>query len=41
MSTVALSFRAKQPGSEADHSPPSSVDVIIGGIIPPHHHTSS
>jgi hypothetical protein len=28
-------------GREADHSPPSSVQVKNGGAIPPLHHTSS
>jgi hypothetical protein len=31
----------KQPGSEADHSPPSSSEVKNGGAIPPLPHMSS
>jgi hypothetical protein len=36
----ALSAEVKRPGREADHSSPSSVDVI-GGAIPPLLHASS
>jgi hypothetical protein len=28
----------KRPGREADHTPPSSVEVKNGGAIPPFHH---
>jgi hypothetical protein len=38
---LALSHRVKRLGREADHSPPSSVDVENGGAIPPLPHTSS
>jgi hypothetical protein len=31
----ALSPGVKRPGREANHSPPSSVDVKNGGAIPP------
>jgi hypothetical protein len=31
----APSLRAKRPGREADHSPPSSVEVKMHGAIPP------
>jgi hypothetical protein len=33
--------RANQPRREADHSPPSSVEVKNGGAIPPFPHSSS
>jgi hypothetical protein len=36
----ALSVGAKQPGCEADHSPPSSAEVKNGGAIPPFPHMS-
>jgi hypothetical protein len=32
---AAISLGVKQPDREADHSPPSSVDVKNGGAIPP------
>jgi hypothetical protein len=31
----AISTGVKQPGLEADHSPPSSAEVKNGGAIPP------
>jgi hypothetical protein len=31
----------KQPGHEADHSPPSSAEVKNGGVIPLVPHTTS
>jgi hypothetical protein len=34
MGTGATSLGIKQPGREADHSPPSSVEVK-SGVIPP------
>jgi hypothetical protein len=37
----ALSPGVKQPGSEADHTPQSSAEVINGGDIPPLPRTSS
>jgi hypothetical protein len=36
-----LSPGVKRPGREADHLPPSSVDVKNGGAVPPLPHTSS
>jgi hypothetical protein len=36
-----LSPAVKRPGREADHSPPSSVEVKNGGAMPPLSHTSS
>jgi hypothetical protein len=36
-----LSPGVKRPGSEADHSPPSSAEVKNGGAISPFPHTSS
>jgi hypothetical protein len=36
-----LSPGVKWPGREADHSPPSSVEVKSGGAMPPLPHTSS
>jgi hypothetical protein len=32
---------SKAPGHEADHSPPTSVEVRNGGAIPPFPHLSS
>jgi hypothetical protein len=37
----AFSLWVKRPGSEADHSPPSSAEVKNGGVIPPLPHISS
>jgi hypothetical protein len=37
----ALSLRLKRLGREADHLPPSSAEVKIGGAIPPLSHPSS
>jgi hypothetical protein len=37
----ALSLGVKQPGDEADHSPPYSAKVKKGGGIPPLLHMSS
>jgi hypothetical protein len=37
----ALSLHVKQPGREADNSPPSSAEVKNGGAITPLPHTSS
>jgi hypothetical protein len=39
--TGTLSPGVKRPGSEANHSPPSSTEVKNGGAAPPHPHTSS
>jgi hypothetical protein len=41
LATGALSSGLKPPGREADHSPPSSVEVKNGEAIPPLSHTSS
>jgi hypothetical protein len=38
---AALSLRLKRPGSESDHSPPSSAEIKNGGAIPPLPYTSS
>jgi hypothetical protein len=37
----AVSSEENGGGGEADHSPPSNVDVKNGGTIPPLPHTSS
>jgi hypothetical protein len=34
-------FGSRQPGPEADHSPPTIVEVKNGGAISPFSHTSS
>jgi hypothetical protein len=34
-------YTTQRPGSGADHSPPTSVEVKNGGAIPPPLHTSS
>jgi hypothetical protein len=41
MSTGALSPGVRQPGREAEHSPPYSVEDKNGGAIPPLPHMSS
>jgi hypothetical protein len=41
MDTGASSPEVKRPGSDADHSSPSSAEVKNGGAIPPLLHTSS
>jgi hypothetical protein len=39
MGTGALFLGIKRPGTEADHSPPSSAEVKKAGAIPPLPHT--
>jgi hypothetical protein len=38
---LGSSPRGKAAGGEADHSPPSSAEVMNGGAIPPLHNMSS
>jgi hypothetical protein len=37
----AFPLRTKQPGREADSSPPSSAEIKNGGAVPPLSHTTS
>jgi hypothetical protein len=41
MRTGCFSPKVKQPGREADHQPPSNVEIKNGGAIPPLPNTSS
>jgi hypothetical protein len=38
--SVVVSLGLKRPGREADRIPPSTAEIMNGGVTPPHPHTS-